>query len=231
MADKLLLFDIDGTLLLSRGIPRVSFLKVLKKHFPHISDKSSVKFSGMTDPQIIKQLLNANGDHTHIPPQLLKKLFKEFAIELDRNLNEDNPPDVLPGIINLLERLKSIPNCYLGLVTGNIMAGARIKLLAAGLYHYFPLGAFGSDHEDRNLLPPIAINRAQNFYNRPFKKSNIWIIGDSIYDIRCAKANNLKNIGLLTGFTPESALKNESPDFLLKNLDDTEKILSIIGFN
>ena len=231
MTDKLLLFDIDGTLLLSRGIPRVSFLTVLKKHFPHISDKSSVKFSGMTDPQIIKQLLNANGDHTHISPQLLKKLFKEFAIELAKNLNIGNPPDVLPGIVKLLDKLQSIPNCYLGLVTGNIMAGARIKLLAAGLYHYFPLGAFGSDHENRDLLPPIAINRAQVYFGKSFEKSNTWIIGDSIYDIRCAQANGLKNMAILTGFTPETALKDENPDFLLNNLDDIEMVLSIIGFN
>jgi len=231
MADKLLLFDIDGTLLLSRGIPRVSFLKVLKNHFPHISDKTSVKFSGMTDPQIIKQLLQANGDNTPISKQLLKKLFKEFAIELAKNLHLDNPPDVLPGIIKLMDRLQSIPNCHLGLVTGNIMQGARIKLQSAGLYHYFPLGAFGSDHENRNMLPPIAISRAEDYFNKHFKESDTWIIGDSIYDIRCARANNLKNIAVLTGFTPESALKDENPDFLLNNLNDTEKVLSIIGFN
>ena len=231
MTDKLILFDIDGTLLLSRGIPRVSFLTVLKKHFPNISDKTYVKFSGMTDPQIIKQILHANGDNTKLSDQLLKKLFMEFSIELAKNLTRENPPDLLPGIVKLLDKLQSIPNCYLGLVTGNIMAGARIKLLTAGLYHYFPLGAFGSDHENRNLLPPIAVERAQNYYNKLFKKSDTWIIGDSIYDIRCAQANNFKNIAVLTGFTPESAFKDENPDFILKNLEDTTKVLSIIGFN
>ncbi len=231
MTNKLLLFDIDGTLLLSRGIPRTAFLKVLKNHFPHISDKTSVKFSGMTDPQIIKQLLQANGDHTHVSNQLLQQLFREFAVELSANLNSKNPPDVLPGVIKLLDILQTIPNCYLGLVTGNIMAGARIKLMAAGLYNYFPLGAFGSDHENRNLLPPIAVKRAQQYYDILFDINDIWIIGDSIHDVRCAKANNLRSIALTTGFTPESSLSNEKPEFLLQNLKNVQQILSIIGFN
>jgi len=231
MTNKLLLFDIDGTLLLSRGIPRTAFLKVLKNHFPHISDKTSVKFSGMTDPQIISQLLQANGDHTFVSNQLLQQLFREFAVELSANLHINNPPDILPGVIKLLDILQRIPNSYLGLVTGNIIAGARIKLLAAGLYSYFPLGAFGSDHKDRNLLPPIAVKRAQQYYDTLFDKNDIWIIGDSIYDVRCAKANNLRSIALTTGFTRQNDLNSENPDFLLENLTDTEQILSIIGFN
>ncbi len=231
MADKLLLFDIDGTLLLSKGIPRTAFLKVLKNHFPRISDKTTVKFSGMTDPQIIKQLLQANGDSTQVSNRLLQTLFKEFAAELSQRLNAENPPDVLPGVTALLDRLQTLPNCYLGLVTGNIMAGARIKLLAAGLYHYFPLGGFGSDHENRNLLPPIALKRAELYYNKSFRQDDIWIIGDSIHDVRCAKANGLNCLALTTGFTPEASLLAEKPDFLLQNLNDTAEILSIIGFN
>ncbi len=231
MPDKLLLFDIDGTLLISRGIPRQAFIKTLKNSFPHISDKTSVKFSGMTDPQIIKQILQANGDSTSLSHDLLQKIFNEFAIELARNLTHRNPPDVLEGVVELLEIVQTIPNCYLGLVTGNIMSGARIKLVTSGLYRYFPLGAFGSDHENRNLLPPLAVKRAQQYYGKFFDKNDIWIIGDSIHDVRCARANELNTIALATGFTPESALLNEKPDFLLPNLKDTAQFLSIIGFN
>jgi phosphoglycolate phosphatase-like HAD superfamily hydrolase len=111
------------------------------------------------------------------------------------------------------------------------MAGAYIKLSAVGLYYYFAVGAFGSDHEDRNMLPPIAIERAQHYYGTRFKKEDVWIVGDSIHDVRCAKANGLKSIALPTGFTPESLLLDENPDHLLENLNDVEQIRSIIGFD
>jgi phosphoglycolate phosphatase-like HAD superfamily hydrolase len=116
----------------------------------------------------------------------------------------------------------------LGLVTGNIAEGARIKLEAVDLYKYFPIGGFGDDSKDRNDLPPIAQKRAETYYRVNFATDDIWIIGDSVHDIYCAQKNGLRCLAVSTGWTSREKLANADPEFLEDNLSDTQKIQDIL---
>lgn len=225
---KLLLFDIDGTLLLGRGIPRKVFLEVIQKRFPDFPPDSTIRFSGMTDPQIVNELLSFNGYGSKLSDILIKEIISDFVGLLAERMTRKNPPQLLPGVRNLLDYCNENPDCYLGLVTGNVMQGARIKLNAVDLYRYFAVGAFGSDHKDRNKLPPIAVRRASLYFNINFPKDRVWIIGDSIKDVQCAKANDLKVLAVTTGFTSEEELLDHNPDFLIPDLTRIEQVIEIL---
>jgi len=225
--NKLLLFDIDGTLITGRGIPKAAAIKVIHKRFPHFTNGYEIPFSGMTDPLIVQQVLNVNGMHIEPTDPLINEILDDFIVELAKNLNHKNPPDLLPGVKKLLIECSKKENIFLGLVTGNIMHGAKIKLAAAGIYKFFAVGAFGSDHWDRNKLPLIAINRALNYFNLDFNKDDIWIIGDSRKDVECAKKNRLKCLAVETGKTDVAQLKDA--DIILKNLNNIKDLSFILN--
>jgi phosphoglycolate phosphatase-like HAD superfamily hydrolase len=227
--NKLLLFDIDGTLISGRGVPKQVFLDVVRRRFPHFNNGESLSFAGMTDPLIIRRLLEMNDLDAGQQATLIREILEDCMNELALRVNRQHPPIVLPGVHALLERCAAMPDCYLGLVTGNMAAGAQIKLLAAGLYGYFSVGAFGSDHWDRNELPPRAIARSQACFNRVFDPVNIWIIGDSIYDVRCAKANGLKCLAVGTSITSPAELHAENPELFLSNLENTAAVCRHLG--
>lgn len=228
-APGLLLFDIDGTLLLGRGIPRQAFLEVIQKRYPDFPNDHSIRFSGMTDPRIVHQLLSTNGFASEVNETLIREIIEDFIILLQQRMTPQNPPELLPGVKTLLDYCTDNPECYLGLVTGNVMQGARIKLSAAGLYSYFQVGAFGSDHADRNLLPPLAVKRASLYFNREFDKNRTWIIGDSVNDIVCARVNQIRCLAVPTGFTTWEELWKEHPDELIPDLTDLNRVTSILG--
>lgn len=229
MLNHLLLFDIDGTLLSGRGVPKETFLEVVLRRFPQFIFGEILQLSGLTDPLIVKKIFELNNFPMDGKCDLIDEILNEFTVRLQERMNRQNPPRVLLGVTELLDCCVRLPNCYLGLVTGNIAAGAKIKLESADLYHYFPVGAFGSDHWDRNRLPPLAINRSQKYYNRNFSIENIWIIGDSVHDVRCAKANGLKCLAVHSSITPRQVLVSENPDVLVDSLQDTAAILGHLG--
>jgi phosphoglycolate phosphatase-like HAD superfamily hydrolase len=229
MANKLLLFDIDGTLLSARGIPRRVFLQVIRQRFPDYTNGESLKFSGLTDPLIAQKILQMNhSDHSE-NERVVEQLINDFLDRLDTEMQHGEKPLIYPGVNALLQSCHKATNCYLGLVTGNMALGAEIKLRAAGLQKYFPVGAFGSDRSDRNLLPPIALKRAAAYYDITFSPDNVWIIGDSVHDVRCAVSNGLHSLAVATGLTPADELAAEHPDILVEDLSDTEKILTLLG--
>lgn len=229
--NKLLLFDVDGTLLSGRGVPRAVFLEVVHRRFPDYTETADFSFSGMTDPKIVQKMLAAylqpEGDST----PFIETFLQEFLNELEKRVTPQSPPLVLAGVRPLLDFCEQDKYCFLGLVTGNMQRGADIKLKAGRLKRYFPIGAYGSDHEERNLLPPLAIQRAQAYYGRSFSRENIWIVGDSIYDVRCAKANELRSLAVASGVTAMEILAAEKPDILLPDLRDTEKLAALWGLN
>jgi phosphoglycolate phosphatase-like HAD superfamily hydrolase len=226
MKPKLLLFDIDGTLISARGIPKIAMGKVLSQKFPDIKYDHSYDFSGRTDPEIIEYLLGY--DDIKITDHLEEEILRDFCIELETMFMNNQKPLILPGVYELMKELVLQENVYLGLVTGNISEGARIKLEAAGLYQYFPIGGFGDDSKDRNDLPPIASERASNYYGKDFAARDTWIIGDSIHDIRCAHNNNIRCLAVLTGWTSRETLAAGNPEFLVNDLADSEKIQEIL---
>lgn len=225
-----ILFDIDGTILTFRhGIAKRLFAEMLESLFKReVPDDAIPHFHGMTDLQIIKSITCNIGltfeDISDKIPEIWKsmiKMFEEYSIPENITLH--------PGIIELIEELNGDNNFTLGLVTGNFIENAYLKLSIAGLDKYFPTGAFGCDSADRNMLPPIAIERANKYYkSTEIKSSNTLIIGDTFRDIECAKHNNIKVISVATGGFCVDELSKFEPDIALNDLSNTNKSLDII---
>ena len=223
---NLLLFDIDGTLVSTHGIPRQAMSTVLKRRFPGFVYDTGYNFSGRTDWEIVEHLLRF--DKRPVDDALVHNVLEEFAAELDIVLKNGRHPLIYPGVISLLEILQQMSSVSLGLVTGNIEEGARIKLRRAGLDHFFQVGGFGNDSNNRDDLPPLAIARAEEYFNRSFERKNIWVIGDSLFDIRCAKNNDLRSLAVATGWTDYEDLKSAGPDHITRDFSDVKSIVDIL---
>jgi phosphoglycolate phosphatase len=223
---KLILFDIDGTLISTHGIPRQAMAAVLKKRFTGFNYDNTYNFSGRTDWEIVEHMLLF--DRRAVSRELIFEIFKDFAGELEVCLMNGKKPTIHAGIENLLRRLHQAEEAFLGLVTGNIQTGARIKLQAAGLHNYFAIGGYGDDFKNRNDLPPVAMQRAEKLYRLKFEPENTWIIGDSIFDIHCARTNRLRCLAVSTGWTSYEELQQAKPDYLFKNLAGTDEIFKLL---
>jgi phosphoglycolate phosphatase-like HAD superfamily hydrolase len=134
----------------------------------------------------------------------------------------------LPGVRALLERLASDRRVVLGLLTGNIERGARVKLGNAALSDFFPFGAFGSDAARREDLPPIAVERASRFAGHHFRGRDVVIIGDSIHDVRCGVPHAATTIAIASGKTAAETLLAENPDHLFASAEEHEALLAAI---
>jgi phosphoglycolate phosphatase-like HAD superfamily hydrolase len=226
MNPKLLLFDIDGTLLTARGVPKKAMATVLSRRYLKFRYDVSYDFSGRTDPQIIEHLLQY--DNRDFSDDLIKEILEEFCIELEKEFYDGQKPEIHPGVQVLIPQMRKKEHVFLGLVTGNVSEGARIKLEAAEMHHYFPIGGFGDDSKDRNELPPIAQKRAESHYNKIFEPENIWIIGDSVHDIKCAQINGLRCLAVSTGYTSKEDLEAVYPEYLENDLSDLNRISKIL---
>jgi phosphoglycolate phosphatase-like HAD superfamily hydrolase len=228
---RLVLFDIDGTLLSAGAAARDSILSALEAAYgwsarDEHQDRGKWDFSGKTDPQIIRELLHADIGSERCEERL-QDAIRIYLGELERRLT---PGIVVPkkGIPELLERLESDPRVTLGLLTGNLEPGARLKLAPPDFNRYFPFGAFGSDSADRYLLPPIAVARAQSHTGRRFEGKSVVVVGDSVHDVRCGRSIGVRSVGVATGITSTERLAAESPDAVLESFEDTERALAAI---
>lgn len=224
---KLLLFDIDGTILSTHGIPRKAMKRVLETRFNNFKYDDDYNYSGRTDWEIVEHLLDFGNIEYPRDLESLKVIFYEFAVELKKELDNGLLPHVYRGAEKLIRILDESNNCNIGLLTGNIARGAELKLQAVDLYKYFPIGAFGDDAKNRIDLADIAINRSLKHHGMKTNKNNTWIIGDSIHDIRCAHANSLRSLAVCTGFTSREELEKENPEFIIENFEDTNHIINI----
>jgi phosphoglycolate phosphatase-like HAD superfamily hydrolase len=136
---------------------------------------------------------------------------------------------VLPGVEELLGRLAVRPDVRLGLVTGNVAAGAAVKLGAAGLAHHFTVGAFGSDEEDRNRLVPLARERAEACWNETFPGGRTVVVGDAEADIACARAGSAQAVAVASGPTPRDRLAALTPDALFDSLAEPGVLEVLVG--
>jgi phosphoglycolate phosphatase-like HAD superfamily hydrolase len=220
---RLVLFDIDGTLLTDRGAARDAFATALSEVYGYAGDLSRYDFSGRTDPQIARTVL---GD-ANIDPGDMTSLWDVYLSELARNATRERVR-ALPGIRALVDALHAHGGVILGLLTGNIEPGARLKLGGAELNDYFPFGAFGSDSADRNELPPVAVQRASALHGHRFEGRDVVIIGDSIFDIRCGVPYDATTIAIASGKTPAETLRAEEPTFLFDSAEDVQAVLAAI---
>jgi len=215
---RLVLFDIDGTILSAGRAARASVLAALDRVYGWCGSAELHDFSGKTDPQIIRELIRESVGDERCESQLTDAL-DAYLEELGRRLS---PEAVVakPGIPELLARLAGEPNVTLALLTGNLERGARMKLEPPGFNSYFPFGAFGSDSADRYELPAIAVSRAEDRTGRRFEGKSVVIVGDSVHDVACGRSLGVRSVAVATGPTRRERLEAEGPDALFDNFAD-----------
>ncbi|HDH01918.1 MAG TPA: HAD family hydrolase [Nitrospirae bacterium] len=224
MSNKLLLFDIDGTLI-DTGQAGTRALDRAFLHLFGIRDAfKGIRMAGKTDIQIIRECLRIHGI-----PDSIDEINGMVRMYIDLLTEEIENPwrSVMAGVVDLLETLKA-DGRPMGLLTGNIEEGARIKLNALGLNRYFPAGAFGSDHEDRDMLLPIAVERFSALgINIP--PEQCIVIGDTPRDVRCARVHGASCIAVSTGSYNREALMEAGADLVLESLENREACLGFMS--
>ena len=223
---RLVLFDIDGTLITDRGAARDAYADALAAVYGYDDDLGRYDFSGRTDPQISYMVLGDFGLSREQIEADMPRLWEHYLAALARNATPERTR-VLPGIAPLLEALAAHEDITLGLLTGNIEPGARIKLGSASLNAYFPFGAFGSDSAHREELPPIAVRRASERDGHRFAGREVVIIGDSIYDVRCGVPHDATTIAVASGKTSADTLRAENPTHVFESAEDDGLLAAI----
>lgn len=225
---RLILFDIDGTLLTTRGAAARAFRDALQHVFGTSGPAQGYSFAGKTDPQIARDLLLAGGVQEALIDARLASVWERYTPALEREIDARST-HVYPGVTELVDRLAAEPDALLGLLTGNLREGARIKLTAGGLdFDRFQVGAFGSDHAARRELPAIAIERAEERFGRRFEGKDVVIIGDTPLDVACGEHLGVRTIAVATGSYSEEELRECGPDYLFRTLEDTDAVVRAI---
>ncbi len=232
MNKKLVLFDIDGTLILCGKAPRRSITKAMQEVFGTAGAADGYSFSGKTDPQIVLDLMVQAGIPEATVRDRLQRAIRMYVEALRTTLRPEDIR-VLAGVPELLDALSRLDQVVLGLLTGNVLEGARTKIEQAGLGGYFPngdhgIGAFGSDSMRRDDLPAVAVRRARERTGHSFTGSDIVIVGDSPSDVGCGRPLGVKTIAVATGWHTADELAVHGPDHLFENLQDTAAVLQAI---
>lgn len=225
---RLILFDIDGTLL--KGGPRLRqwFGQSLRQVYGRAGNIDGHSFSGKTDPQLVTELMVGAG----LPEDRVSSLLPELKeVYLSRIREELTPEDMtlLPEVVPVLDRLQDTAEVTLGLLTGNWEEGARTKLACFELNRFFPFGAFAEDGADRNDLPPVALERASRLDGRIYSPDETLIVGDSTGDVSCAQAHGIRVAAVATGFTSKKHLQETGADWVLNGLEESVRIHPVFG--
>lgn len=223
---QLVLFDVDGTVL-SGGPAREALLVALGAVFGTAGPIDRWEFSGKTDPQIARELLTEAGIEPDRIDEALPAVWARYLAEMEARL-PDSPTRALAGVTELLHRLGDGLGLAMGLLTGNVAEGARLKLDSAGLGHWFPIGAFGSDHEVRSKLPAVAIRRAEAHWGARFRAAEVVVVGDTPRDVACGRAHGTRTVAVATGRFAVGVLEETGADVVLESLEETERALQAI---
>jgi len=221
---NILFFDIDGTLINTRG----SGLKALRIAFTEVFGlpaAEGVSAAGRTDRAIARDLFLARDVEDS------QENWQRFIEAYPRHLAEQLPQFdgfVLPGVVPLLEQLAARDDVALGLLTGNTLEGARLKLEHFGLYHHFAFGGYGDRYMDRGDVAKVALRAARASVNHDFQLDRVWVIGDTPADIRCAHHIDAKAVAVATGFHGKDELAGENPDLLLDDLLQGERLVRLL---
>lgn len=184
-------------------------------------------FQGKTDPLILQKSLEIMGISEEEIAEKTEILKERYFFYLTENIEEFGII-IFPGIIEILEILAKRKDIFLGLLTGNFKQSARIKLEGANLNQFFSFGAFGDDAPIRDLLPEVARKRVSEKFNKDVDFTNTYIVGDTIYDVRCAKYAGAVSIAVGTGWGETEHLLNEKPDYYFENLKDINQFINIL---
>lgn len=218
MTQRLVLFDIDGTLLMSNGIGREAKRRAMIEFFGTTGDIDNHVFGGKTDWCILADLLESEGK----TPDDIGKVIADYQEVMARHMNDIRDQyDVypIPYAMELVQSLRERDDTIIGLVTGNLEKTAYIKLELAGYDpNWFMVGAFGHESADRNDLSRAAVQRARDLVGNPFTGEKVVVIGDTVADIHAARAVDATSVAVCTGYVHRDKLICCDPDFLLADL-------------
>lgn len=213
----LILFDIDGTLVLCGLQIREIFASSMQAVFGTTGDLDSYQFAGRTDDGIVFDLMTGAGLSEREVADRLPEFSRRYLDRLERDLERDEMR-LLPGVEALLDRLASRSDVVVGLLTGNWERGARIKLSRFDLNRFFSFGAFGDGCRSRDELPPVALERARRISGSDIAAASTLIVGDSVLDVRCAQAHGIASLAVATGFVPAAELEQAGADWVIPDL-------------
>jgi len=226
---RLVLFDIDGTLLSSEGLGRASMQRALAEVFGSPGNPS-YRYDGKTDKQIVRDVMRLEG---HSDEHIDERMERLILLYLDglRTGAKSGKFTVRPhaGVVELLDALEAREDVVLGLLTGNVEPGAKVKLTAAGIDpRRFRINAFGSDHEHRPELPAIAQRRASETLGLDIAGERMVVIGDTPADIECGRSLGARSIGVASGHYSVEQLQEHDPYAVFPSLADTEQVVETI---
>jgi phosphoglycolate phosphatase-like HAD superfamily hydrolase len=214
---RLVLFDIDGTLIHTNSAGVRAFERVLLTQFGVPRGTDGVRFSGRTDTSLAREIFTKH----RIEPskENFQVFFEHYAFWLAHLLAESRG-DIYPGVWRFIYELQSLPEPpVLGLLTGNIRLGAEIKLRFFNLWEFFLTGAFGDDSEDRRQIAAIAHARGARAFGRKIQPDEVLVIGDTPLDIDCARAIGARVLAVATGNSSVAELKSHNPNWAVPDLD------------
>jgi phosphoglycolate phosphatase len=225
---KLVLFDIDGTILWSDGAGRRAMTAALTEVFGG-AGPTDYRYDGKTDPQIVRDLMRAAGHADDAIDARMAHLMEHYLAQLEEEVAAGMHAHLFEGVAELLDALEARDDVVLGLLTGNLRAGAAIKLRSAGIdIERFKVGAFGSDHAHRPELPAIAQRRAREELGLDIQGRDIIVIGDTPADIECGRALGAQAIAVATGRYTAEELASHRPLAVFPTLVDTPAVMRVI---
>ncbi len=213
---RLVLFDVDGTLVHTGRAGSRAFGKTIASEFQAPESVEKIRFGGRTDPSLARELFGLN----NIPatPENFRRFFESYVFWLDHLVANTNG-EICRGVTEFIRDLRALPEPpRLGLLTGNIRLGAEIKLRRYGLWQHFETGGFADDSEDRNHIAAAALERGSCVLGRPLRGEEIVVVGDTPFDIRCGKFIGAKVLAVATGGAKLDELKKHSPDWAVEDL-------------
>ncbi len=227
---RLVLFDIDGTLLSTEGAAGRAFYAAMVDVYGTTGSVGEVSFAGKTDPQIAHELLAGGGFERQEVERRLPRLWERYTEHLDMELRTVDVR-VFPGVLGLLDFIeKQGDEALIGLLTGNIDAGAQRKVDAAGIgFARFAVGAYGSDSEHRRELPAIALERADALTGIRYAGESLVIVGDTPADVECAAHLGARTVAVATGVYARDELETCGPDSLFDTFEDAEAVWEAIA--
>ena len=226
---RLVLFDIDGTILRSGGVGRIAMERALTQVFGSAGDRD-YKYDGKTDKQIVRELMRVEGLPDEQIDSRMTDLLDTYISGLYAELESgEREVHVYPGVRELLDALEKEQSVVMGLLTGNIELGAKAKLRAAGIdIERFRVNAFGSDHEHRPELPGVAQRRAREVLGAEIHGNKLIVIGDTPADIRCGESIGARAIGVATGRYSTAELAEHGAYAVFETLADTDEVMQRI---
>ena len=225
---KLVLFDIDGTLVLTGRAGIRAMNRACEQVIGHRGALDGIAVAGRTDWIILHDALHAIG--RDLDEDLFGRLRDAYVglLREEITMPGEGVKAAMPGVRALLDALHARPDVFLALLTGNFERSAEIKLEHFGLWHYFRCGAFGDDAADRNVLVPFAVERARGCGLEVTDPASVFVVGDTPHDVACARAAGAVALAVATGSFSVGDLRRSGADLVFQDLSDTAAVLAAI---